>query len=190
MHTPPSSSVNRSGLRRSTPAGGGWGSALQTGVTHQCCGLRRPATQRRGVWPAPCTSPSSRNVASTSLAATGSTAVAELAANRRTRPRASASHTPTPRPLRAIATLRRTSCHRCPGPLEDVWLMCSAWGSRLLRARDRPSDGSRQEGDAVGTALQEFAYGSPIGGAVLAACRVRRPPESGLVPVTRRAREG
>ena len=150
MHTPPSSSVNRSALRRSTPAGGGWGSVLRTGVTHQCCDLRRPATQRRGLGPVARNSPSSRSVASTSSTATGATPAAELAASRRTRPRVSASHTPTSRPFRAMATRRRTSCQRCPGPLEDVWLMGSVWGSCLLRARYDPSDGSRQEGDADG----------------------------------------
>src|SRR5256885_6015996 len=154
MHTPPSSSVNRSALRRSTPAGGGSGSALRTGATHQCRGLRRPASQRRGVLPATRAWPSARNVASTSSTATGPRSPAELAARRCMRPRESSSHTPTPRPLRAMATLRRTSCHRGSGRLERVLLMGSAWGSRFLRAHC-PSDGSRQEGVAVGTALQE-----------------------------------
>src|SRR6184192_2799784 len=102
-------------------AGGGrWGSSRRTGAIHHRCSSRRLATQRGGGGRVPGNSPSSRSAAS-SWSASGATS-SELEARRRSRPRESASHTPTARPPKVMAARRSTSCHNGSGPLESAAL--------------------------------------------------------------------
>ena len=120
IHTPASSSATRSRPRRSTPSGGR-GSSRRTRAIHQRCSSRRLATQRYGGGRAPGNSPSMCSAASSSPARGARSS--ELEARRCSRPRASASHTPTARPPRVTAARRRTSCHIGSGPRERAGLI-------------------------------------------------------------------
>src|SRR5439155_3601507 len=70
---------------------------------------------------APGSSPSVCSVASSSPARGARSS--ELEARRCSRPRASASHTPTARPPRVTSARRRTSCHSGSGPRERAGLI-------------------------------------------------------------------